>query len=145
MRERANGPECDTCGAPYSVGLVACPYCRSAYGGATGGVNCPRCGDVNRSENPECASCHTPLVRPCVFCGGAATLSAVQCPRCGEAFAGSAERKRVRDAQAQQQQTVQLVERGIGVVGQIASSPGASSSILDVFETLVEQARKVSS
>ncbi|MEI8254947.1 MAG: hypothetical protein WCJ30_04670, partial [Deltaproteobacteria bacterium] len=74
----------------------------------------------------------------------ASTLSAAQCPRCGEAFAGAPERKRARDAQVQQQQTVHLVEQGFSVVSQIASNPTVSSSILGVFETLIEEASKVS-
>jgi hypothetical protein len=144
MADRGSGPVCNNCGAPYSAGLVACSYCKSAYTGVSGGINCPRCGNANRRENPECVSCHAPLVRPCIFCGTASSLAASACQRCGEAFAGAEERKRARDAQVQQQQTVHLVEEGFGVVSKIASNPGVSSGILGVFETLIDEASKVS-
>lgn len=133
---------CNNCGAPHNPGLVACGYCKAAYTGASGGVACPRCGDVNRRENPQCMSCHTPLVRGCVFCGAGSSLAATGCQHCGEAFAGADERKRARDAQVQQQQTVHLVEEGFGVVSKIASNPGVSSGILGMFETLIEEATK---
>ena len=64
------------------------------------------------------------------------------CQRCGEAFAGAEERKHARDAQVQQQQTVHMVEQGIGVVGRIASNSAVSGGILGVFETLIEEATK---
>jgi hypothetical protein len=79
-----------------------------------------------------------------MFCGGASVLTATACQRCGEAFAGAVERKRARDEQVKQQQTMQAVQQGIGVVGQLAQNPSVQSAVKGIFDALVEEAGKVS-
>jgi hypothetical protein len=134
--------ECPTCGAPKTVGLAACHFCKAALPDAGPAVACPKCEAVNIEQNAACVLCNTPLSRGCLFCGGASPLTAAACARCGEAFAGAEERKRQRDQQAQDQQTMQLVEQGIGVLGQVASSSGGGGGLLGALESLVEDAVK---
>jgi hypothetical protein len=140
----SNASECHVCGAPKAAGLVACGFCKAAYPDATGGIDCPKCENVNRVENASCAVCHTALTRGCVFCGNSSSLSATSCQSCSEAFAGAEERKRQRDAAAQQQQTMRLVEEGIGVLGAVASasSGGGGGGLLGALENLLEDAAK---
>ena len=134
--------DCPNCGAPKTVGLVACHFCKAALPDAGNGVACPSCENVNREENPACVVCRAPLTRGCVFCAGQSPLNATSCARCGEAFAGAEERKRQRDLQAQEQQTMRLVEDGIGALGAAASGGVASGGFLGALETLVEDAVK---
>jgi predicted amidophosphoribosyltransferase len=133
--------ECPTCGAPRTVGLVACHYCKAALPDAGAGIPCPKCEAVNREENATCVLCNTSLSRGCLFCGSPSPLTAAACTRCGEAFAGAEERKRQRDEQAQEQQTMQLVEEGIGVLG-AAATGGAGAGLFGALEALARDAVK---
>jgi hypothetical protein len=98
---------------------------------------------MNRTENPQCAVCKESLTRGCVFCGQASSLAASNCQSCSEAFAGAEQRKQQRDALAQQQQTMHLVEEGIGVLGAVASSSsGGGGGLFGALESLIEDAAK---
>lgn len=136
--------DCHNCGAPATSGLVACAYCKAMFPDAGSGIACPKCENVNRHENPQCAVCQTSLTRGCLFCGSSSPLSATSCQSCSEAFAGAEDRKRQKDALAQQQQTMHLVEEGIGVLGAVASasSGGSGGGLLGAFEHLLEDAVK---
>ena len=134
--------ECPTCGAPKTVGLAACHYCKAALPDVGPAVECPKCEAANLETNAACVLCHTSLSRGCLFCGGASPLNAMSCSRCGEAFAGAEERKRQRDQQAQEQQTMKMVEEGIGVLGAVATSSGGGGGLLGALESLVEDAVK---
>lgn len=136
--------ECPTCGAPKTVGLAACHYCKAALPDAGAGITCPKCEAVNVEQNATCVLCNASLSRGCLFCGGASPLTAAACGRCGEAFAGAEERKRQRDQQAQDQQTMHMIEEGIGVLGAAATSSGGGGGggLLGALESLVEEAVK---
>jgi hypothetical protein len=134
--------ECPTCGAPKTVGLAACHFCKAALPDVGPAVACPKCEAMNLEKNPSCVLCNAPLSRGCLFCGAGSPLSAVSCTRCGEGFAGAEERKKQRDEQAQEQQMMHLVEEGIGVLGAAATSGGSGTGVLGVLESLVEGAVK---
>ncbi len=136
--------DCHNCGAPATSGLLACAFCKAMCSDEGSGVACPKCENVNRHENPQCAVCKTSLTRGCVFCGQASSLAASNCQSCSEAFAGADERKSQRDALAHQQQTMHLVEEGIGVLGAVASSSGGGGGggLFGALESLIEDAAK---
>lgn len=128
---------CENCGAPKNPGLVACSYCEVPYPGCPQGVDCPGCGDDNRSHLVACASCGCSLVRSCIFCGSASSITFPACGRCGEAFEGAEERKKQRDEQMRQQQMMGMAQQGISMVGQAAASPMGQRIIRDVFSELL--------
>lgn len=124
-------------------GLLACSYCTRPYAGraGTGGITCPDCADVNARGRSTCATCGKPLVHGCVFCGGASPLECAQCVSCGEAFAGAVERKAQRDAQAKQEQMMNLAEQGLKAVGQVAQSPGARSVLGGLVNEIIKSSK----
>ena len=105
--------DCATCGAPVRPGFVLCPFCRRAYSkaDASRAVPCrdPGCGELSAWGSNKCVKCAGWLVVECVFCKGLSPHNQPACLSCGEAFAGSTERKAAAEQQRQSQATQQAV------------------------------------
>lgn len=128
--------QCHNCGAPFAPGRAECNYCRAAYMHVAAGPRCPRCRTLSARGASACAQCQAPLTQGCLFCGTASPLEAPACVRCHEAFAGMADRKRLRDAQAERAQYFQMAQTGASVAGAVVAS-GAASSLFDSVSSLV--------
>ncbi|MFO0550930.1 MAG: hypothetical protein U0271_21245 [Polyangiaceae bacterium] len=91
---------CAHCGAVRKVGHVYCGYCRNPYSAelARTAIPCAHCRTLSTSDQTRCVSCGNWIVVQCVFCGGVSPYTFTACSRCGELFAGAAERKAKRDA-----------------------------------------------
>ena len=118
--------ECENCGAADNGADVICKFCNHpiAKDLLASAIPCPVCRAPNRPGRTECSSCRGSLLLQCIFCGHATPASKSDCDKCGEAFAGAAERKQSREA-----------ERLLGAVGGFVSnlmgggsSPSSSSS-----------------
>jgi hypothetical protein len=115
-------PICDNCGAPYKDGLASCAFCDMPIVGRSSGVRCPACSELNTADRRACAMCGAAFTKGCVFCGKVAFLTATSCPGCNEAFQGAEQRKSQRDAQAKQQQQMNLASQGISAIAGFAAS-----------------------
>lgn len=120
---------CDNCGAPYEAGLASCAFCDMPIVGRSVGVRCPECSELNTADRRSCAVCNHAFTKGCVFCGGVAFLTATACPRCNEAFQGAEQRKAQREAQAKQQQQMQIAQQGLGAVASFATSAAGQGLI----------------
>ncbi|MFO0682967.1 MAG: hypothetical protein U0234_13005 [Sandaracinus sp.] len=121
--------KCDNCGAPYEDGLASCAFCDMPIVGRSAGVRCPACSELNTADRRACAMCGAAFTKGCVFCGRVAFLTATACPGCNEAFAGAEQRKSQREAQAKQQQQMQLAQQGLSAVTGFAASQAGQALI----------------
>lgn len=105
--------DCASCGAPVRPGFVLCPFCRHAYSeeDASRAVPCqdPSCGELSAWGESKCVRCAKWVVVECIFCKGLSPHNQPSCLTCGEAFAGSNERKAAHDAQVSSAKTQHLV------------------------------------
>ncbi len=121
--------KCDNCGAPHEDGLASCAFCDMPIVGRSSGVRCPACSELNTADRRACAMCGAAFTKGCVFCGRVAFLTATACPGCNEAFAGAEQRKSQREAQAKQQQQMQLAQQGLSAVTGFAASQAGQALI----------------
>lgn len=129
MSGKTSGTYCENCGAPHEDGLAACAFCDMPIVGRSSGVRCPSCSELNTADRRACAECGAAFTKGCVFCGKVAFLTATACPGCNEAFAGAEQRKSAREAQAKQQQQMQLAQQGLGAIAGFASSQAGQGLI----------------
>ena len=119
------GSECENCGAPDDGEHVLCKYCKSPITKdlLKSAVACPTCKAPNRAGRANCAACNGSLLLTCLFCGHQSPASFSDCQKCGQGFAGAAERKK-------QQETDHLIGTVTNFVGTLvgAASQGSSSS-----------------
>jgi hypothetical protein len=101
--------------APDDGQSVRCKFCGNPFATA-GAVHCPKCRAENRGERSHCIQCKDPLAQICVFCQQGSPLNVTACVRCGETFAGAAERKEKADMDRLQQQVVSGVSSVVGVL-----------------------------
>jgi hypothetical protein len=101
--------------APDDGQSVRCRFCGNPF--ATGSaVHCPKCRAENRGERSHCIACQELLAQTCLFCQQGSPLNATACVRCGESFAGAAERKEKADIDKLQQQVMSGVSSVVGVL-----------------------------
>jgi hypothetical protein len=93
--------ECENCGAPDDGEHVMCKYCKSPITKdlLSSAIACPVCKAPNRAGRSTCSSCNGSLLLTCLFCGHESPASMSDCQKCGEAFAGAAERKKTHDTE----------------------------------------------
>jgi hypothetical protein len=131
---------CLNCGAPHEDGLAECRYCDVPIPGRHAGIECPRCGELASADRRACAPCGENFVKACIFCGQEAWMTAPQCPRCHEAFAGAEERKRQRDQAAaeaaRQQQMMNLAQQGLGVAATVAAGTTGTGLLGGIVDAL---------
>jgi hypothetical protein len=115
--------ECNNCGAPDDGEHVVCKFCKQPITKdlLDSAIACPTCRAPNRAGRSTCSSCNGSLLYTCVFCGHQTVASKSDCEKCGEAFAGAAERK-------QQRESEKLISGVAGFVGNVLGIGGGSSS-----------------
>jgi hypothetical protein len=91
-----HGAECENCGAPDDGEHVLCKYCKSPITKdlLKSAITCPTCKAPNRAERTNCSACNGSLLMTCLFCGHQSPASFSDCQKCGQGFAGAAERKK---------------------------------------------------
>ena len=81
--------------------------------------DCPRC--LATLECPE-------------SCRGAV----ISCPKCMEAFAGAADRKKAREDQQKQQQMMGIAQQGVSILGQVAGTPSGRNMLGQLFDMVIK-------
>jgi hypothetical protein len=113
-----NAAACASCGAPDDGQEVFCRFCQQPVSAQVmaSAIPCAQCNHANRWGRQQCARCNGWIVVQCVFCSALSPRTLAACMQCGEAFAGSWERKQQREGQRQ----VQQAEEVLGTVAAIA-------------------------
>ena len=121
--------ECENCGAPDNGVDVLCKFCKQpiAKDVLAAAIPCPTCRAPNRPGRTQCSSCNGSLLVACVFCGHGTAASKTECERCGEAFAGAAERKQQREAEKLLGAVGNFVGNLVGGGGNYSSGSDCSS------------------
>jgi hypothetical protein len=93
--------DCENCGAPDDGEHVLCKFCKSPISKdlLSSAIPCPTCKAPNRAGRPTCAACNGSLLLACVFCGHQSPASFSDCQKCGQGFAGAAERKKKQETE----------------------------------------------
>jgi hypothetical protein len=109
---------CRNCGAPHQPGHAVCHFCNTPLVDdlQTQAVQCPQCRTFNDWGATKCVDCGAWVVVKCVFCGNLSPHQLPACLSCKEPFAGAPERLAARNAEAEQQRTLQVVS----TVGSVA-------------------------
>lgn len=133
--------ECSTCGAPDNGESVHCFFCKNPINAELlqGAIPCPnpQCRSVSRWGKQKCGSCQAWLVVTCVFCGSLSPHNLSNCMQCHEAFQGAAQRKAMREQQANQyvqhNQNVQVASIGLGVAAGLLGGFASGGFDDDIF------------
>jgi hypothetical protein len=119
---------CEKCGATAKPGELICEFCESPIRAAAmqKAEICPGCRHPNVEGATACTRCKH--VTQCLFCSTVAPLAAASCPRCSEAFAGMAARKKERDDEAERQRLIAIGTTVLGTAAPLLSSLLGGSS-----------------
>lgn len=119
---------CEKCGATAKPGEVICEFCEAPIraDAMQHAELCPGCHHPNVQGATACTRCKH--VTQCLFCQTIAPLAAASCPRCNEAFAGMAARKKARDDDAERQRLLAIGATVLGTAAPLLSSLLGSSS-----------------
>lgn len=125
--ETMSTPDCPKCGAPQRAGFVICPFCKNAYSPEVlkHAIPCKACNELSAWGQMRCVRCNQWLIVQCVFCNNVSPHNVSACLSCGEAFAGSVERKAQRDAELRrrrEQADAQQRMQAVGTYGGVAAS-----------------------
>jgi hypothetical protein len=118
---------CEKCGATAKPGELICEFCEAPVraDAMQHAEVCPGCHHPNVQGATACTRCKH--VSQCLFCQSVAPLAAGSCPRCNEAFAGMAARKKARDDEAERQRLLAIGATVLGTAAPILSSLLGSS------------------
>jgi hypothetical protein len=130
--------KCENCGAPHEDGLACCRFCDVPIPGRGVGPRCPQCGEMATADRKSCAAFNASFMKGCLFCGQVAFITATSCPKCMEAFAGAAERKKAREDQVKQQQMMGIAQQGVSILGQVAGTPSGRNMLGQLFDMVIK-------
>ncbi|MEO7092116.1 MAG: hypothetical protein ABI175_02620 [Polyangiales bacterium] len=118
---------CEKCGATAKPGELICEFCEAPVraDAMQHAELCPGCHHPNVQGATACTRCKH--VTQCLFCQSVAPLAAGSCPRCNEAFAGMAARKKARDDDAERQRLLAIGATVLGTAAPLLSSLLGSS------------------